>query len=60
MMPFICAIIVTAIVAWFCYKSMKPVSHASTADNYVDKEIILSINEDTFLRTEKRAKKKDD
>jgi len=56
----ICAIIVTVLVAWFCYKSMKPVSHASRADNYVDKDIILSLKEDTFLRTEKKAKKDDD
>ncbi len=59
MLPFICALIVAGLVAWFCYKSMKPVSHAETADNYVDKEIILSLNEDSFLRTE-RKKKKDD
>ena len=52
------AIAVTLLVAWFCYKSMKPVSHASRADSYVDKEIILSIKEDKFLRTEKRKKEK--
>ena len=55
----ICAIVVTVLVAWFCYKSMKPVSNADSADNYVDKNIILSINEDKYLRTEKKKKKDD-
>ena len=55
----ICAIFVTLLVAWFCYKSMKPVSHAGRADSYVDKDIILSIKKDSFIRTEKKRKKDD-
>lgn len=59
-MVLICAIVVTALVAWLCYKSMKPVSNASSADNYVEKDIILSINTENFLRKEKKRKKDND
>ncbi len=57
MISFIVALVITGLVAWFLYKSMKPVEKAASADNYVDKEIILSVNEDSFLRTEKKKKK---
>ena len=57
---FIFAVIVTVLVAWLCYKSMKPVSHATTADNYIEKNIILSINTESFLRKERKRKKDDD
>ncbi len=57
-MAFVLAIIVTALVAFFCYSSMKPVSSASDANEYMDKEINLTLKTDNYLRTEK--KKKDD
>lgn len=59
MLPLIVAIIITAIVAWFCYSSMKPVSRATTAENYMEKDLILSLKVDTFLREEKKRKKDD-
>ena len=57
-MAFLIALIVTIIVAVVCYTSMKPVGEASNANNYMDKEINLTLKTDNYLRTEK--KKKDD
>ena len=37
--------------------SMKPVVKASGAEKYFEKEINLSLKNDTFLRTEKKLKK---
>lgn len=54
----ILSIIITVLVAKCCYDSMKPVSNATEAVNYMDKEINLSIKSDNFVKTVK--KKKDD
>lgn len=55
-MAIIFAIIVTVIVAFCCYGSMKPVSNASDANDYMEGEIKLSLKTDNFLRTEKKRK----
>ncbi len=55
-MAFVLAIIVTALVAFFCYSSMKPVGEASDANEYMDKEINLTMKTDNYLRTEKKRK----
>ena len=55
-MAFVLAIIVTAIVAFVCYSSMKPVGEASNANEYMDKEINLTLKTDNYLRTEKKKK----
>ncbi len=59
MLAVILSIIIALIVAAVCYSSMKPVAPASGAEKYFEKEINLSLKNDTFLRTEKKLKKED-
>ena len=59
MLPVILSLVVALIVAAVCYSSMKPVSSASGAEKYFEKDINLSFKNDTFLRTEKKRKKDD-
>ena len=59
MLCIILSIIITAIVVYFCYKSMKPVSQASDATNYMDGDVKLSLETEKFIRTEKKRKKDD-
>ena len=59
MLAIIGSLIIAIVICWFCYSSMKPVSKATTADNYFEKDINLSLKTDTFLRTEKKRKKDD-
>ena len=58
-MSFIIALVVTIIVVMVSYGSMKPVSQASNANEYMDNEINLTLKTDNFLRTEKKKKKDD-
>ena len=58
-MGIIIAIVVTLIVVFVCYGSMKPVSQAHNANNYMDNEINLTLKTDDFLRTEKKKKDND-
>ncbi len=58
-MSVIFAIIITIIVVYSCYASMKPVSNASDANKYMDSEINLTLKTDKFLRTEKKKKDND-
>ncbi len=53
------AAVITAIVAFMCYNSMKPVANATNANKYVDAELNLTINTDKFIRTEKKKKDND-
>ncbi len=55
-MAVIFAIIITVIVVFCCYSSMKPVSNASNANEYMEGDIKLSVQIDNFLRTEKKLK----
>lgn len=57
MVAFVISVIIALFVAYFCYLSMKPVVKASGAEKYFEKEINLSLKNDTFLRTEKKLKK---
>ncbi len=56
---FIFAAVITGIVAYFCYRSMKPVANATNANNYIDAELNLSVCTDQFIRTEKKKKNND-
>ncbi len=55
---FVVAAIVTAITGFVMWSGMKPVSHATTAGEYISMPLKLSYERESFIRTEKIRKEK--
>ncbi|WP_295151583.1 hypothetical protein [uncultured Ruminococcus sp.] len=55
-MPIVIAAVIGAIVFFTCQGSMKPVHQATQASEYMDNNIRLVLNNDTYLRTERKPK----
>ena len=52
----IAALIIALIVFYACRSSMKPVHHATQANEYMDKDVRMVVSHDQFVRTEREIK----